>query len=91
VPGQPRRYVQDRIRERAADVAELLRGDSFVYICGLKGMESRRARSLHERAAAGMDWPALHAALCERRALPRRDVLSRPDSPGACRGARRAS
>ena len=62
VPGQPRRYVQDRIRERARDVAELLRGDSFVYICGLKGMETGVLEALHEVCTlAGMDWAALHA------------------------------
>jgi benzoyl-CoA 2,3-dioxygenase component A len=61
VPGQPRAYVQDRIRERAADVAELLRGDTFVYICGLKGMESGVVEALADACrAAGMDWPALH-------------------------------
>jgi len=62
VPGQPRAYVQDRIRERARDVAELLRGDSFVYICGLKGMETGVLEALQEACTlVGMDWPALHA------------------------------
>jgi len=41
VPGQPKCSVQDLIRERAADVARLLRDDeTFVYIGGLKGMEA---------------------------------------------------
>jgi benzoyl-CoA 2,3-epoxidase subunit A len=63
-PGQPRVYVQDRMRERAADVAELLRADSFVYICGLKGMETGVLDALHEACtAAGMDWPSLHQRL----------------------------
>ncbi len=62
VPGEPRSYVQDRIRERARDVAELLRGDTFVYICGLKGMEAGVLDALHEACTlAGIDWPALHA------------------------------
>jgi benzoyl-CoA oxygenase/reductase BoxA protein len=40
VPGRSRQYVQDLIRARAAEVARLLRDDeSYVYICGLKGME----------------------------------------------------
>ncbi|HJV60164.1 MAG TPA: benzoyl-CoA 2,3-epoxidase subunit BoxA [Albitalea sp.] len=61
VPGQPRRYVQDRIRERAADVAELLRGDTFVYLCGLKGMEAGVLEALADACrGAGMDWPSLH-------------------------------
>ena len=38
---QPRRYVQDAIRDRAVDVARLLAdGETHVYICGLKGMEA---------------------------------------------------
>lgn len=62
VPGQPRVYVQDRIRERAADVAALLRGDSFVYVCGLKGMEAGVLQALADACTvAGMDWPSLHA------------------------------
>jgi len=62
VAGQPRAYVQDRIRERARDVAELLRGDTFVYICGLKGMETGVLDALRDACiGAGMDWPALHA------------------------------
>ena len=65
-PGQPRTYVQDRLRERAADVAELLRGDTFVYICGLKGMEAGVLDALTEACtAAGTAWPALHARLVD--------------------------
>lgn len=62
VPGQPRAYVQDRIRERSADVAQLLRGDSYVYICGLKGMEAGVLQALADACTlAGIDWPSLHA------------------------------
>jgi benzoyl-CoA 2,3-dioxygenase component A len=40
VPGQDKQYVQDLIRARAVDVARLLQHEeSYVYICGLKGME----------------------------------------------------
>jgi benzoyl-CoA 2,3-dioxygenase component A len=40
VEGQPKQYVQDLIRARGADVAKLLRDENtYVYICGLKGME----------------------------------------------------
>ncbi|CAG1018426.1 benzoyl-CoA 2,3-epoxidase subunit A [Burkholderiaceae bacterium] len=61
VPGQPRAYVQDRMRERARDVAELLAGDTFVYICGLKGMETGVLQALQEACTlAGIDWPSLH-------------------------------
>ena len=61
VPGQPRAYVQDRMRERARDVADLLGGDTFVYICGLKGMETGVLQALQEACTlAGIDWPSLH-------------------------------
>ena len=61
VPGQPRSYVQDRMRERGRDVAELLRGDTHVYICGLKGMETGVLDAMGEACkSAGMDWPAVH-------------------------------
>ncbi|HEY0856211.1 MAG TPA: benzoyl-CoA 2,3-epoxidase subunit BoxA [Albitalea sp.] len=61
VPDQPRAYVQDRMRERARDVAELLGGDTFVYICGLKGMETGVLQALQEACTlAGIDWPSLH-------------------------------
>ena len=66
VPDQPRTYVQDRMRERAADVAELLRGDTFVYLCGLKGMETGVLEALREACAgAGLDWPSLHQRLVD--------------------------
>ena len=66
VPGEPRHYVQDRLRERAADVATLLRGDSFIYLCGLKGMEAGVLQALADVCAAeGMDWPALHRRLVD--------------------------
>lgn len=40
LPDQPKTYVQDKIRQRGDDVAELLNSeDTFLYVCGLKGME----------------------------------------------------
>lgn len=66
VPGQPRAYVQDRIRERARDVAELLRGDTFVYICGLKGMETGVLEALQETCTlVGLHWPSLHRRMVD--------------------------
>ncbi|MDZ7866944.1 benzoyl-CoA 2,3-epoxidase subunit BoxA [Acidovorax sp.] len=64
-PGQPRRYVQDRMRERAADLAELLKdGNSHFYVCGLKSMEEGVLLALRDVAAdAGLDWEALAATL----------------------------
>lgn len=60
-PGQPRRYVQDAMRERAVDVAQLLKdGNTHIYVCGLKGMEDGVLQALQEIAGKhGMDWEAL--------------------------------
>ena len=66
VPERPRQYVQDRMRERARDLAELLRGDTYVYICGLKGMEAGVLDALRDACiASGIDWPALHQRLVD--------------------------
>ncbi|RYF75758.1 MAG: benzoyl-CoA 2,3-epoxidase subunit BoxA [Comamonadaceae bacterium] len=64
-PGQPRRYVQDLMRERAADLAELLQdANSHFYVCGLKSMEEGVVLALRDVAVeAGLDWKALGAAL----------------------------
>lgn len=64
-PGQPRRYVQDLMRERAADLAELLKdADSHVYVCGLKSMEEGVLLALRDVAQqAGLDWPAVAAQM----------------------------
>ena len=64
-PGQPRRYVQDVMRERAADVLRLLvQGDTYVYVCGLKGMEAGVLAALAEIAGqAGHDWASLSDTL----------------------------
>jgi benzoyl-CoA 2,3-dioxygenase component A len=64
-PGHPKRYVQDAMRERAADIARLLDdGDAHFYVCGLKSMEEGVVLALREIAqGAGLDWPAVGAAL----------------------------
>ncbi|OZI26576.1 benzoyl-CoA 2,3-epoxidase subunit BoxA [Bordetella genomosp. 9] len=67
-PGQPKRYVQDLIVERAADVLALLNDDkTCVYVCGLKGMETGVLDALeHAAVQAGQDWSILHQALCRQ-------------------------
>ncbi len=64
-PGAPKRYVQDALRERAADLVPLLKdGNTFFYVCGLKSMEEGVVLALHDIAtAAGLDWATLGAAL----------------------------
>ena len=63
--GQPKRYVQDLMRERAADLAALLRdGNSHFYVCGLKSMEEGVVMALRDIASeAGLEWDAVGAAL----------------------------
>ncbi|MEP6723195.1 MAG: benzoyl-CoA 2,3-epoxidase subunit BoxA [Variovorax sp.] len=64
-PGQPKRYVQDAMRERAADLAVLLKdGQTHFYVCGLKSMEEGVVLALRDVATeAGLDWDAVGAAL----------------------------
>ena len=64
-PGAPRRYVQDAMRERAADLALLLQEpNSYFYVCGLKSMEEGVVLALRDVAQqAGLDWETVGAAL----------------------------
>lgn len=65
VPGQPRSYVQDLMRDRAAEIAVLLASDrTHLYVCGLKGMEDGVMDALRFAADQhGLDWKALHPRL----------------------------
>ena len=64
VEHEPRAYVQDKIREAGKAVTELLGGDTYIYICGLKGMEMGVMQALRDSCgAAGIDWPALHGKM----------------------------
>jgi benzoyl-CoA 2,3-epoxidase subunit A len=64
-PGQPKRYVQDLMRERAADLAPLIADpDAYFYVCGLKAMEEGVVLALREIALqAGLDWETHGPAL----------------------------
>ncbi|NCT97210.1 MAG: benzoyl-CoA 2,3-epoxidase subunit BoxA [Comamonadaceae bacterium] len=64
-PGQPKKYVQDAMRERAADLAALLKDpNTHLYVCGLKSMEEGVVLALRDIATgAGMDWESVGAAL----------------------------
>ncbi|MDB6090680.1 MAG: Benzoyl-CoA oxygenase BoxA [Gammaproteobacteria bacterium] len=67
VPGKSKEYVQDLIRARAADVARLLRNDeSYIYICGLKGMEQGVDAAFREVCARHeMSWDSVLPRLRE--------------------------
>jgi len=64
-PGQPKRYVQDVMRERAADLGALLADpDSYFFVCGLKSMEEGVLLALRDVAQqAGLSWEVLGMAL----------------------------
>jgi benzoyl-CoA 2,3-dioxygenase component A len=65
VPGQPKRYVQDAIRDRAADLGALLQDpNTYFYVCGLKSMEDGVVLALRDAAVqARLNWDAVSAAL----------------------------
>ena len=64
-PGVPKRYVQDLMRERSADLVELLKdGNTCFYVCGLKSMEEGVVLALRDIAEnAGLSWDTLGATL----------------------------
>ena len=64
-PGQPKKYVQDAMRERAADLARLLADpNAYFYVCGLKSMEEGVVLALRDIASqAALNWDDIAAAL----------------------------
>jgi benzoyl-CoA 2,3-dioxygenase component A len=63
--GAPKTYVQDLMRERAADLGALLKdGNTCLYVCGLKAMEEGVLLALRDVAQqSGLNWDTLGAAL----------------------------
>ena len=63
--GQPKRYVQDLMRERGADVAALLKdANTYFYVCGLKSMEEGVVLALRDIAhEAALSWDQLAPVL----------------------------
>ncbi len=64
-PGQPKRYVQDAMRDAAPQLATLLQDpQTHFYVCGLKAMEEGVLQALQDIAVgAGMDWAKVAATL----------------------------
>ncbi len=62
---QPKEYVQDRMRSEAASLAPLLNDkNTYIYVCGLKGMEPGVDDALAFAAGeAGLDWAALRGTM----------------------------
>lgn len=65
VPGEPKQYVQDRIRARADKVFAMLNDDNcFIYICGLKSMEAGVLEAFRDICRShGADWDTLRQQL----------------------------
>jgi benzoyl-CoA 2,3-dioxygenase component A len=63
VPGEPKTYVQDRMRATAEEVAVFLQnGKTHVYLCGLKGMETGVDEAFADICrGVGLDWASLRA------------------------------
>jgi ferredoxin--NADP+ reductase len=66
-----RMYVQHRIAEQIDPIWNLLaQPNTYMYICGLKGMETGILAALEAQAIrTGTDWPAFRDALDEGRRL----------------------
>jgi benzoyl-CoA 2,3-dioxygenase component A len=63
-PGQPKKYVQDLLHDRAADLVALLADpNAHFYVCGLKAMEEGVLLALRDVAAsAELDWDQIAGA-----------------------------
>jgi len=68
VPGQPRQYVQDLIRNRAENVVRLLKDENtYLYLCGLKGMEQGVDEAFADVCSRnGLDWKTIQAGLLQQ-------------------------
>jgi benzoyl-CoA 2,3-epoxidase subunit A len=64
-PGQPKKYVQDLMRDRAADLVTLIKDpNTCFYVCGLKSMEEGVVLALRDVVTqAGLSWDSVGAAL----------------------------
>jgi benzoyl-CoA 2,3-dioxygenase component A len=65
LPDRPKEYVQDRMRQRAADLAELLQcGMTHVYVCGLRSMEAGVEAAFQDICENnGLDWSAIRGRM----------------------------
>ncbi|MDD2668763.1 MAG: benzoyl-CoA oxygenase, partial [Zoogloea sp.] len=68
VPGEPKQYVQDLIRKRSDKVFQMLKDDNtYIYICGLKGMETGVLEAFRDICRAhGADWEILRGDMLRK-------------------------
>jgi benzoyl-CoA 2,3-dioxygenase component A len=71
VADQPKHHVQDLMRERAADLAQLIQDkNTYFYVCGLKAMEEGVVLALHDIAKqAGLSWDNIGSELKQKARL----------------------
>jgi benzoyl-CoA 2,3-epoxidase subunit A len=64
-PDQPKKYVQDAMREQSASLAVMLKDpNTYFYVCGLKAMEEGVILALQDIAKqAGLNWDAVGSAM----------------------------
>jgi len=64
-PNQPKRYVQDVMRERASDLAKLIPlNNTYIYVCGLKDMEHGVMDALKDIISqANLSWESVASSL----------------------------
>jgi benzoyl-CoA 2,3-dioxygenase component A len=67
VAGQPKTYVQDKLREASAILAPLLQDEAvYIYVCGLKQMEAGVESAFAVIAqGAGLNWENIRSAMRE--------------------------
>lgn len=67
IADKPKEYVQDRLQAEQEAVAELLADpNTYIYICGLRGMEEGVERAFTSIAESmGLQWEALRDSLRE--------------------------
>ena len=65
VPGEPKTYVQDRMRATPDEVTAFLKNArTHIYLCGLKGMETGVDEAFADICrGSGLDWTGLRAQM----------------------------
>jgi benzoyl-CoA 2,3-epoxidase subunit A len=65
VPGEPKTYVQDRMRTTSDEVVVFLKNaNTHIYLCGLKGMETGVDEAFADICrGSGIDWAALRGEM----------------------------
>ncbi|WP_435230417.1 benzoyl-CoA 2,3-epoxidase subunit BoxA [Pseudopelagicola sp. nBUS_20] len=68
LPGTPKEYVQDRMMVERKSIAELLTDNkTYIYVCGLRGMEEGVEKTFNSIAeSVGTSWAELRDTMLEQ-------------------------